>query len=719
MGAGRKAPPGTFREPTVRLLSKLGCICLMLWLPAHHACGQDDIAVSLPDWETVVGTSPQFHALMALRARAREDRVVSEAAVWEPVLAEGIAQARGSPQRELVVLALVAHGRVLWRLKRSADAERALRESIALARQLNRTDLLSDPMLVLGVILYGQGRLDELLTLYHELLVVAADDPRRRANALQNIGLVENRLGHMDAAVKALERAVELRRGVRNDLPELLPSAIQTLANLHADRGEHLRALQLAQEALDLRTQIGGAGLAAAELSMARSYARASDYTRAVQHWELGLAALDIKTSPAIRANAHCEYVDALHAAGRREAVPAALRLAEQLAQDLAASQSECQLTRARIALREQHPRQAWKLAHSLRLAAQAGADVSTQLSAAIIEAEGLLGLDQGQQALALIDTSLALAERASRGRERVPLLGLRAQALYATGQPKEAYEARLLYEQSDAQRRGASMTEQLIGFLQERESARAESEMQQRKLAEEAVLRARDRSLALAAITLLTLALALVLWARARESARRQRELQDKHVALGAAHVALEQHSAELLHVANTDALTGLPNRGAILRLLAKALADPNGQVVVVLFDLDHFKQINDQHGHASGDCALRHAAQIFAASAAPAGTVGRYGGEEFLLVLPDCPLPQARELAQRCLDRLFAQPLQTGTLTLTLSASAGISARTAGAGTDELLAQADAALYRAKAAGRNRLALASVAADESIVRC
>jgi diguanylate cyclase (GGDEF)-like protein len=124
-----------------------------------------------------------------------------------------------------------------------------------------------------------------------------------------------------------------------------------------------------------------------------------------------------------------------------------------------------------------------------------------------------------------------------------------------------------------------------------------------------------------------------------------------------------------------------------------------------VVLIDLDHFKSINDSRGHFGGDLALREAARRMQASVRSYDAVGRYGGEEFLVVLPGCDDESTRNQAERMRKAIYAEPIEMPEGGLQISASFGCSTFT-GKGAvspDMLIRTADEALYKAKGAGRN----------------
>ncbi|HXO19658.1 MAG TPA: diguanylate cyclase [Thermoanaerobaculia bacterium] len=159
----------------------------------------------------------------------------------------------------------------------------------------------------------------------------------------------------------------------------------------------------------------------------------------------------------------------------------------------------------------------------------------------------------------------------------------------------------------------------------------------------------------------------------------------------------------------ATHDHLTGLWNRPMILDQLGREVhrcARGGGALTVVLADLDHFKLINDTYGHDAGDAVLKQAAERMRSELRDCDFLGRYGGEEFLLVLPGCDAAAATQVAGRVRARLAAEPLCAGKLRLAVSVSLGVATTSAPAAEpDALIKAADCALYRAKARGRNRV--------------
>ncbi len=192
----------------------------------------------------------------------------------------------------------------------------------------------------------------------------------------------------------------------------------------------------------------------------------------------------------------------------------------------------------------------------------------------------------------------------------------------------------------------------------------------------------------------------------------RRQRfseeELQGVETILGAAICPLRnacQYMA-IEQAALTDALTGIPNKRALDDVLLRAsqLSDrKHGDFSLVLCDLDHFKSVNDTHGHVVGDHLLQLAAECLERSLRTSDSVYRFGGEEFAVLLPHTADADARDVAERIRKAVGQIRVDCGEETLSVSTSCGVATHLAGESPEQWLARADDALYQAKRQGRN----------------
>ena len=168
-----------------------------------------------------------------------------------------------------------------------------------------------------------------------------------------------------------------------------------------------------------------------------------------------------------------------------------------------------------------------------------------------------------------------------------------------------------------------------------------------------------------------------------------------------------------ELQHLATTDTLTGLPNRRSLFealeRSVLRATKDPSRILALAIFDIDHFKQINDRFGHPAGDEVIREVATRATAALRKRDLVGRIGGEEFAVVLPAAGIATARDLCERLRQAVSAKPVRAGDAIIPFTISVGVAEFVDGEDVERLMARADAALYEAKNGGRDQVRLAA----------
>lgn len=171
----------------------------------------------------------------------------------------------------------------------------------------------------------------------------------------------------------------------------------------------------------------------------------------------------------------------------------------------------------------------------------------------------------------------------------------------------------------------------------------------------------------------------------------------------------AIEEKARELEQLAATDSLTGLLNRRELIRRtesLLNYIRRSGKPLSLAILDIDHFKKINDQFGHETGDEVIKGVAQVLKATARESDLVGRIGGEEFVIVMPDTDQQSAISVVQRIQENLESNDRIEQPVTVSM----GIAVHSVdGSCFRELLAAADQALYKAKRAGRNRFMLAS----------
>ena len=177
--------------------------------------------------------------------------------------------------------------------------------------------------------------------------------------------------------------------------------------------------------------------------------------------------------------------------------------------------------------------------------------------------------------------------------------------------------------------------------------------------------------------------------------------------VGLAQRSVELRRERDQVRRLADLDPLTGLLNRRAWSEQLeARATADRGRPLCLLFLDVDHFKDINDHYGHAAGDSVLKQIARLLRSELRQQDLIARHGGEELIAALPNCSLERASAIAERLRRQVTALPLVAADRRpLRVSVSIGVAAAGRGESLDSLVERADVAMYRAKAAGRDRV--------------
>ena len=213
--------------------------------------------------------------------------------------------------------------------------------------------------------------------------------------------------------------------------------------------------------------------------------------------------------------------------------------------------------------------------------------------------------------------------------------------------------------------------------------------------------------ALAVAYLVLYLLALTHGAYANATLAIRLRRELKESQASLRGRLAEVESLQEQLREQALRDPLTDVYNRRYLDTFLEHELAQARrdrSPLSVMILDIDHFKQINDTHGHLAGDQVLRDVADLIRHTVRGSDILCRLGGEEFLVVLPGADMDGGIDLAQRLRAALEARPTRFDGRTISCTVSIGVAAYAHdGRGVDALIASADAALYEAKLGGRN----------------
>lgn len=321
-----------------------------------------------------------------------------------------------------------------------------------------------------------------------------------------------------------------------------------------------------------------------------------------------------------------------------------------------------------------------------------AGASESTAEQAAALLAKG-----QTEQGLRLIEAELERLRAQDRPAELLALAATQVEMLEQAGRPREALQklqalAQLQDELRSAERRraAAALQARIAGEQQSQEIERLRL-VAERSRAELTTREARQQLLVASGLVALLVCVILLQWLI--RSYRRQQ-------ALNADHAQLEDQSVK-------DALTGVYNRRHAEGLLQKLQAAPAAAVGLLLLDVDRFKRINDGLGHAAGDEVLKGVARRLEGLMRKDDAVVRWGGEEFLLLLPGSSDEGSRRFAHRLLAAVAEPGFEVGSATpLRVTVSAGLVSWPAwpGQSWEQAVLLADLALYRAKSGGRNQ---------------
>jgi diguanylate cyclase (GGDEF)-like protein len=191
-------------------------------------------------------------------------------------------------------------------------------------------------------------------------------------------------------------------------------------------------------------------------------------------------------------------------------------------------------------------------------------------------------------------------------------------------------------------------------------------------------------------------------------DDARGFDDLDRSRLELIAAICAPHLEIARLSRLTRVDPLTGALNRRGLDRSFPNTAETLTGSVCVAVADIDHFKDINDEHGHAVGDEVLKHVTRRIGSVLRASDALVRFGGEEFVLLLPAIGVEPARQVAERARAAVAETPIVLGQARIPVTISVGVAERREGESRDALLSRADAAMYAAKQAGRDRVVVA-----------
>jgi diguanylate cyclase (GGDEF)-like protein len=520
-----------------------------------------------------------------------------------------------------------------------------------------------------------------------QALLSTAKRPGLRAGVLICEGELHQYAGDNVQAMALFQQAVAVAESSRDE--EMLAEALYQRGYLRGLQGElanglaDLRQSMALYEKLNLPQQ-----MQTAVNSVAILYNRMGDYAYARRYFE---ASLRVQEAQGLTR----EVVVTRHNLGRVlenmedwDAAQRAFETVLALSREIDYRRGEAYALRGLASVRNARGAHAEALALLERAARAQQATPDLRLRAQIQLQRGiaLRGLKRIDAGIAELHKALQVFRQAESLAEIAATHGELARSLALAGDWRGAYEQQVKFKAATESllRRQLDQRFATLRVEFDTESRIKENELLQRENAavERALLQeqraTRLQGVVLALLVLLAGLLAALAWRHHRTS-------------------------QQMRQLAMTDELTGLANRRHVLTRLDALLAEPGRRCALLIADVDHFKSINDHHGHLVGDEILRAVAQSLQEAARDPVLLGRLGGEEFVLVLPDADEDAAHALAQRLLAQVRALDLSRWLGARQVSISVGLTASVAGDAAGQMLRRADSALYAAKAGGRD----------------
>ncbi len=536
-------------------------------------------------------------------------------------------------------------GRALQLARKHGDASSELEALTTLGRVALKADRPADAI----------ARLEEARALARDTGNTSQDGVIARA-----LGDGLYRLGRYDTALERYLDAVAWyqRRDDRDSRLRIAHLDV-VIGNVFDKVDDRDKALEYYGRARDAYAELGyDGGVAGATLNLGNIYQELERYDEALASFAAAEAAADRLGNDSLRTMSWINSCGALLAMGRTEDA----------------------LTRCRAALD----------------LARASDRPRSQVHALLKIGEAEVRLGHPTAAAAALETALPLAEALDDIALQRDVHSELADAHEALGDPTAALAALRRAHDLDRQLLDATRLAEIERLEAVRRSERSELELELLHRQRRA-----DRLTRTALLGMLGLAGVLIglLVTRSRQRSRSASEIRD-------ANALLQQAYARVDELSRTDDLTGLPNRRGLVpeleRELQRAARSERG-FTVALVDLDEFKSLNDAHGHQTGDRVLTAVAHLLRASVRAQDVVGRWGGDEFLLVLPETGIDGARRLCESLREKIAASDLGVGEPGRATTVTVGLTLGRGDDDADGCLQRADAALYRGKAAGRN----------------
>lgn len=568
------------------------------------------------------------------------------------------------------------------------------------------------------------GEYDEALSFAEREATLAQRTGDVSAEAVaENVrGIVERRRGRLDAALHHQERALKLFQSDANTLGAM--RALADLGTIWRDRGDYARALESQLDAAE-GSEDSGIRLEIIYRNIALLYREIEDAPPAREYFQRALDLAARHGVPSVYASIVGSYAGLFNDVG--EYAKARDAATEALAIDTARGDrphqgfEHVEIGRALLGLGQDSDAIA-HLEQALRLGRELGQH-EISAPALLYLARVALKHNDRLRAHALIDEAIAGLEAARLRPQLAQAYALREKLALAEHDDVGALRFAHKY---------AAAREDLLGTRASRQLAALEAR-HARALAQERVVLLKTENelklarfeaqavqwrLGIAAFTGLLLALLALVWrylvARRLNNAldMRNTEIEQQRTELAEMNATLRLQATKLKHAATTDSLTGILNRRGLLQQLEQRFDECRAQsreLGVMLIDFDHFKLINDRHGHLIGDRALVAGARTMRACLGKDDLLGRFGGEEFVAVIRDQPPEQILATGERIRAEIAADLVEFATQSNGLATvSIGIaflSDMTTPARAESILEMADRRLYEAKSAGRNQV--------------
>lgn len=528
-----------------------------------------------------------------------------------------------------------------------------------------------------GVLFRKLGRFDDALKQFEVAEKINREIPGqpKLAHELNSIGMLHGRTGRFSDAALVHKEALEIARN-NNDLPEMARS-LRLLGILYRNLDDEEQGSEYLREALTHIQERNRREAIILNAEVGISLMKLERFDEAEAYIEKAAAMAAVSGNSPNKVNAYSRMADLELARGnwnraRRWADKAYLEFDKVAIRD----QVLLRLTRVRVwAAKEPTPEALAEARITLAGTRQIG-DRILERAALDVVAELELGLGDAASAYA--------TRKAHQQLDKVLAMDM-------AGRRIAVLEASLEKERADMERNLLARDSQIKDLR---------------------IVRQRYLGLTLIAGILALVAVLTLLFWRVRSMRQTNAELKSSRDQLSELHYALLGSTEQLERMANSDALTGLANRHAVMRRLDLTWQRSNtaDTACMLLIDLDHFKQVNDRHGHLGGDAVLKAAAERMQAMMPEVSILGRWGGEEFIYIIESTDLARGLDFADRLRRQISDTPVpwQEGEISVSVSIGVSMLDKSRVASVDEWIASADRALYRAKREGRNRIELA-----------